>query len=69
VPRCQLVGVRRAARTALALATAVLMAACQGRPPTHALVVRHPERKCALIKFSGCALLLPPDPDDDAGAE
>jgi hypothetical protein len=57
----------------LALAAAAMTAACAGPPPTHALVVRHPERKCALIKFSGCALLLPPaaesDPDADAGGE
>lgn len=26
-------------------------------PPTHALVVRHPELKCALVAFSGCAAL------------
>jgi hypothetical protein len=42
-------------------------------PPVHALIVRHPEQKCALIAFSGCRTLLAEsrakDADDDAGAE
>jgi hypothetical protein len=64
--RALLLGDRRVARSALALAIAVLALSCTTQPPMHALVVRHPERKCALIKFSGCALLLPPEADADA---
>jgi len=32
--------------------------ACMPPPPSHALHVRNPERKCALIWFSGCTALL-----------
>lgn len=62
---------------ALASACARALAGCTGPPPSHALVVRHPERKCALIMFPGCAALLPephaarrdepPALDEDAG--
>jgi hypothetical protein len=47
------------------------LSACAGPAPTHALVVRHPELKCALIAFSGCAALFPPEPEgeEDAGVE
>jgi hypothetical protein len=71
VPRRQLAGIRPLRRAAVCSAlalVAVVLAACSGPAPTHALVVRHPERKCALIKFSGCALLLPPDSESDADA-
>jgi hypothetical protein len=50
----------------------ICAAACVSPPPRHVLIVRHPERKCALIRFSGCALLLaheqePPAADADGG--
>jgi hypothetical protein len=46
------------------------LAACSVRPPTHTLVVRNPQAKCALVMFSGCAPLLGPgehEQDEDAG--
>ena len=42
------------------------LAACAGPPPSHALTVRHPELKCALIAFSGCGALVAPQPEQDA---
>ena len=33
---------------------------------SHALTVRHPELKCALIAFSGCGALVAPQPEQDA---
>jgi hypothetical protein len=58
----------------LCAAAFICTAACAAAPPNHALVVRHPERKCALIRFSGCALLFPeaqgaPAADSDGGVE
>jgi hypothetical protein len=64
------------ARAALAAACAVfVLTACTVRPPSNALVVRQPERKCALVRFSFCKVLLAsasemaPHADADAGAE
>jgi hypothetical protein len=55
------------ARVTLTLTSLPLLAACRQPPADHALVVRHPESKCALIAFSGCAALAPapqsPTPD------
>lgn len=51
---------------------AVGLVACAAPTPTHALVVRHPEGKCALIAFSGCSAFVEPEQQaqsDDAGAE
>jgi hypothetical protein len=48
----------RYAITACALSACAITACVSGPPPTHALVVRHLERKCALIAFSGCAALM-----------
>lgn len=49
------------------------LGACAGPPPSHALVVRHPELKCALIAFSSCGALMPakdePLAEEDAGDE
>ncbi len=48
------------------------LAACTVRPPTHTLVVRNPEAKCALVMFAGCAALLGPaehEQDEDAGVD
>jgi len=50
-----------------ALATA-WACACAGPPPSHALIVRHPASKCALVNFSGCAVLLG-QAEADAGSE
>jgi hypothetical protein len=51
----------------------MVASACAGPPPTHALIVRHPERKCALIAFSGCGAFVEaaqePSPDEDAGVD
>ena len=46
------------------------LGACAGPPPSHALVVRHPELKCALIAFSSCGALMPvaEEPLDEADA-
>jgi hypothetical protein len=37
-----------------------------GPPPSHALTVRHPELKCALIAFSGCGAFAPVEESDTA---
>jgi hypothetical protein len=42
---------------------------CLPPPPSHALRVRHPERKCALIWFSGCSALLGERGDEAEQAE
>lgn len=64
-------------RIALAL-LASLLGSCLGPPPSHALVVRHPELKCALIAFSGCSAFTSEDAplelegsagDEDAGVD
>ena len=58
---------------ALIAFAAPALGSCLGPPPSHALVVRHPERKCALIAFSGCGAFMsddaPLEQDDDAGFE
>jgi len=56
-------------RLALSAVLAVALGACVGPPPTHVLIVRHPESKCALIAFSGCAAFVTEDEllDEDAG--
>lgn len=64
-------------KTALILVMLGLLSACVGPPPSHALTVRHPELKCALIAFSGCGAFAPEpaadegdaEIDDDAGVE
>ena len=59
-------------RAVLALALLIPLGSCLGPPPSHALVVRNLEAKCALIAFSGCAALYAPPErasDDDAGTE
>ena len=62
-------------RATLAFVCLAALGACAGPAPTHALVVRHPELKCALIAFSGCAALVPEEAaepiaaDEDAGVE
>lgn len=52
----------------VALCALAPLSACHLPKPSHALIVRDPNRACALIRFSGC----PPRPgeavlDDDAG--
>ena len=66
-------------RATLALLLAAQLGSCVGAPPSHALVVRNLASKCALIAFSGCGALYPPDEDgayehagmedEDAGVE
>lgn len=59
-------------RAALALAVTMLLGSCLGPPPSHALVVRNLESKCALIAFSGCGAFYPPPAsadEEDAGIE
>jgi hypothetical protein len=57
----------------LCAAAFTALAACTHPPPSHALIVRHPERKCALVWFPSCAALLGPRAnaaaDADAGVE
>ncbi|HEX2679280.1 MAG TPA: hypothetical protein VHM19_21665 [Polyangiales bacterium] len=43
----------------------LVASACVGPPPSKALIVRHPETKCALISFSGCERPAPPAPADE----
>lgn len=72
------------ARAAVAVGLLWPLSACLGPPPSHALVVRNLELKCALIAFSGCAAFASePEPfepeyleqpdagagDDDAGSD
>ena len=54
-------------RAALLLLVSAATSSCVGPPPSHALVVRHPELKCALIAFSGCGAFGRTEPDEDAG--
>jgi hypothetical protein len=42
--------------------------ACARPPPSHALIVRDPASKCALVMFSGCAVVLGQS-EADAGSE
>ena len=60
-------------RVALVLALTTTLGACVGPPPSHALVVRHPELKCALIAFSGCRAFANEEHalelDEDAGTD
>lgn len=63
-------------RALFAIAMLVALGACAGPPPSHALTVRHPELKCALIAFSGCGALVPEEreppeleQDEDAGVD
>jgi hypothetical protein len=61
-------------RRALAALALLAAAACTAAPPVHTLVVRHPERKCALVKFAFCSQFatVPVDRDaeaTDAGAD
>jgi hypothetical protein len=53
-------------RAAVALLLAAKLGSCVGPPPSHALVVRNLQSKCALVAFSGCGAFHPPD---EAGAE
>jgi hypothetical protein len=60
-------------KIALMLGMLVMLSACVGPPPSHALTVRHPELKCALVAFSNCGAFAP-EPDEpieeqDAGDE
>jgi len=54
-------------RIIFVLALLAPLSACVGPPPSHALVVRHPELKCALIAFSGCSAFVPNDEADEEG--
>ncbi len=64
-------------RVALALGLLGPLCSCLGPPPSHALVVRNLELKCALIVFSGCAAFAREEveegdagvADEDAGAD
>ena len=63
-------GVHATATHLLVYAAALTALACSVRPPTHTLVVRNPQAKCALVMFAACAALLDPaehDQDEDAG--
>ncbi len=53
-------------KIALVLGMVGLLSACMGPPPSHALTVRHPELKCALIAFSGCGAFAPVEESDTA---
>lgn len=49
-----------------------LLGSCVGPPPSHTLVVRNLELKCALIAFSGCSAFASEGEeidDADAGAD
>lgn len=50
-------------------AIGVVLGACAGPPPSHALTVRHPELKCALIAFSNCGAFARPPAADEGDAE
>jgi hypothetical protein len=60
-------------KIAFMLGMLALLGACVGPPPSHALTVRHPELKCALIAFSNCGAFMPladePSEEEDAGDE
>lgn len=43
------------------------LCSCLGPPPSHALVVRNLELKCALIAFSGCAAFTSEEEEIDDG--
>lgn len=56
---------------AASLVLGLVLGACAGPPPTHVLIVRHPELKCALIAFSRCGVtagnMPQPEAEIDAG--
>lgn len=68
-------------RASLGLLVLLALGSCLGPPPSHALVVRNLEGKCALVAFSYCAALEPPEApepiegdeharfDEDAGVD
>jgi hypothetical protein len=56
-------------RIALALGLLATLCSCLGPPPSHALVVRNLELKCALIAFSGCAAFADEEREPDAGID
>ena len=58
---------RPGCRAALALLLLLPLSSCLGPPPSHALVVRNLEGKCALIAFSGCGALYGTEPERAAG--
>lgn len=54
-------------RVVVALGLLSPICSCVGPPPSHALVVRNMELKCALIAFSGCgAFASEPDSPEES---
>jgi hypothetical protein len=52
-------------RWALAVGLVTLAQSCNMPPPSHALIVRHPELKCGLFMIGDCRAYVPQAQEED----